>query len=863
MSHDHNNERDERLRNVPAPRFRRDPEFERMDFEDQAIDSSLHTMAKSKDDGEEFLQRVKSRLGCSTEEIAPVGEETNGSFFGVAAPSLKELAAPQTKVVNSETKPSRKFHYAAVFTAASLLVGLVAWKTMSTDSPATPSHQIAVIEKAGENPEPFVTPREVNKVEVANHEPEKVANDISTVEIDKHTPSTPEVASTTSARSAETSAAVLEPFWHLRFEFDESNTATAWIRGHKLCSEISVRNMEGGLKSVCHEVAKHVHYFSPILDTPWQGKLTISGTDFRLEEHFTGIDEMVKAGLELRKSFRELVSNSATLQPKLTDMQKNVRQLGFLIVSEETNRKNSLNDQLTKNALLVTDKLLKPEFDLTSFKKSDSVLYQNFAQLVKTDILVHSLEEHGELVRDPDERFQFIATFQNKDSRQLKLELEQAPQFDMFDSNEEFRSWIDQVASVTDLGSMVSQQQDLKDRIRELHVQDRSQTQKRELARVGQQIAALQQRIQEKKQAGKGNKRRRKPIAPPQPIAPLLSMLPQKPELKGFDLAMGDACHLSDHDAKTLDRVSSSFGAVLQRIDPFGARKSDPRNVARNDMLKRMIRTGLFLLSDNPDQAMGTIDQMLQIENAQVRIELIKALGQLDSPSACKLLACYAKYDVDENVRYVATDVLRSFPPEVTREELLDGFRYPWPEVAAHSAEAIVLLNDTESIPQLIELLKKPDPREPEKLENGDFVHREMVAINHLRNCMLCHLDSHEAFDRGRGVIPYRSRKLSQDYYANKLVEIPTVRADVTYLRQDFSVLRKVKDPGPWPRKQRFDYVARNKSISSAEAVQLSRKLSSQPNEYKNAIVTALQLLTGKKPADNSWKAWNAAVKEM
>ena len=226
-------------------------------------------------------------------------------------------------------------------------------------------------------------------------------------------------------------------------------------------------------------------------------------------------------------------------------------------------------------------------------------------------------------------------------------------------------------------------------------------------------------------------------------------------------------------------------------------------------------------------------------------------------------MACYAKYDVDANVRYVATDVLRTFPPEVTRAELLAGFRYPWPEVAAHSAEAIVLLNDTESIPQLVELLKKPDPREPKRLENGEFVHREMVAINHLRNCMLCHLDSHDKDDKGRGLVPYWDREMPRQYYAGTQPELPRVRADVNYLRQDFSVLRKVEDHGPWPRNQRFDYVVRTKTVGQAEAAKIQLKLSSQPNEYKDAIVTALQLLTGKKPSDNSWKGWNAAVEKL
>src|SRR6185369_1479841 len=37
----------------------------------------------------------------------------------------------------------------------------------------------------------------------------------------------------------------------------------------------------------------------------------------------------------------------------------------------------------------------------------------------------------------------------------------------------------------------------------------------------------------------------------------------------------------------------------------------------------------------------------------------------------------------------------------------------------------------------------------------------------------------------------------------------PIVRADVTYLRQDFSLTLPVQNPGPWPNQQRFDFFVR------------------------------------------------------
>ena len=51
------------------------------------------------------------------------------------------------------------------------------------------------------------------------------------------------------------------------------------------------------------------------------------------------------------------------------------------------------------------------------------------------------------------------------------------------------------------------------------------------------------------------------------------------------------------------------------------------------------------------------------------------------------------------------------------------------------------------------------------------------------------------------------------------------VRIDMTYLRQDFSVMQKVKDADPWPEQQRFDFVVRKRLLSDDEAKELRERL--------------------------------------
>ena len=194
---------------------------------------------------------------------------------------------------------------------------------------------------------------------------------------------------------------------------------------------------------------------------------------------------------------------------------------------------------------------------------------------------------------------------------------------------------------------------------------------------------------------------------------------------------------------------------------------------------------------------------------------------------------------------------------------MLEGFLYPWPEVAKHTAEAIVRLNDTESVPTLVRLLNVPDPRTPQPIEDGKFMQRELVGINHMRNCTLCHADSQSASDQGRGLIPNWGTPLVQEYYQGSSPGLARIRADVTYLRQDFSLIQPVEDAAPWPENQRYDYVVRRKIIEASEANRICQQLSREPNVYHQAIAKALRMLTDKNPADDSYESWRKVIPDV
>ena len=96
---------------------------------------------------------------------------------------------------------------------------------------------------------------------------------------------------------------------------------------------------------------------------------------------------------------------------------------------------------------------------------------------------------------------------------------------------------------------------------------------------------------------------------------------------------------------------------------------------------------------------------------------------------------------------------------------LLDGIRYPLAAVANQAAQALVALKRTEVVPQLAKMLAEPDPSVP--ILDGakkQFVVREVVRVNHFRNCLLCHAPSMDLGDgRLRAPIPVPGQPLPEE----------------------------------------------------------------------------------------------------
>ena len=141
-----------------------------------------------------------------------------------------------------------------------------------------------------------------------------------------------------------------------------------------------------------------------------------------------------------------------------------------------------------------------------------------------------------------------------------------------------------------------------------------------------------------------------------------------------------------------------------------------------------------------------------------------------------------------------------------------------------------------------------PDPAAP-FLEPNDRWHvREMVRVNHLRNCLLCHPPS-QASAPMRAAVPTPGQPLAVVYYSRsrsiRSRDANFVRADVVYIRQDFSVKLPVQNAHPWPEMQRFDFFVRTREARADELANLAWRTSRKNYPQRRAVLYALNKLTG------------------
>lgn len=262
-------------------------------------------------------------------------------------------------------------------------------------------------------------------------------------------------------------------------------------------------------------------------------------------------------------------------------------------------------------------------------------------------------------------------------------------------------------------------------------------------------------------------------------------------------------------------------------------------------------------------ERIAALMQVIAPESVAMRKGLVKYLAGTSHVEATRALAKLAVFAPEDEVRRPAIEALKVRRDRDYTEVLLRGLHYPLPAVAKHAAEAITKLERTDLVPELVSFLEEPDPRVPVKKDMGDQripVVRELVRINHHRNCLMCHapaVSGEVPQHVTTAEVPRPDQPLPSpsDGYNNSIPDV-LVRLDVTYLRQDFSLLEPVADANPWPEMQRFDFLVRTRKLTDQEAKAFPTPKAGMLSPYQRYTLAALRELTGKDaaPTPAAWR---------
>jgi hypothetical protein len=328
------------------------------------------------------------------------------------------------------------------------------------------------------------------------------------------------------------------------------------------------------------------------------------------------------------------------------------------------------------------------------------------------------------------------------------------------------------------------------------------------------------------------------------------SIASQRADLRGLPLLLGGDCTSTAEVAKQRQEVAAhlrgNFGVGRRpaALDEYLVRAQERHQGTFEEHLASL--ADKLVASYRKPENVPILEQLFQVESPKLRLLLVEVLERIDGPAASQTLARRAIFDLDEAVRAAARRGLIDRDSGEYEEVIARGLNYPFTPVV-HEArrtraelraakEAASKSGDqpsagTASAPDASE---SPSPDEVAALlvdrahvsdpySYGQlWVVDELVKVNHLRNCVLCHATSHESTEPLRGQIPTPGQELPQIYYNSNKGNF--VRADVVYLRQDFSVMLPVANAKPWPEVQRFDFFVRTRPATSQELAEFDAR---------------------------------------
>jgi hypothetical protein len=347
----------------------------------------------------------------------------------------------------------------------------------------------------------------------------------------------------------------------------------------------------------------------------------------------------------------------------------------------------------------------------------------------------------------------------------------------------------------------------------------------------------------------------------------------QRPELRGMPFVMGDACRLNMNKAQSFQTSVEAVRTGLER--DLHSTPTETHNQQSTPFWNAYLAsTGNQGLTT--DHGIAALTQVLGPERQGLRASLVQQLASSPLPEATRALARAAVFEASGDIRRDAIKALKNRKNEqdllISNEVLMHGLRYPMAIVSKRTADAMIMLDRKDLLPQVAAFLDEPapgDPAPPAEDGNGACTVREVVRINHHRNCLLCHPPSATGSTQEvPGVIPIPGQSFPSSpreaYGQAKSSGEPMVRADTTYLRQDFSVLMPVANAAPWPEMQRFDFLVRTRELTPTELAAKQQEMKQRPanhlSDNHKAAIFVLERLSGQQNVAPTREAWQNAL---
>ncbi|MSU76483.1 MAG: HEAT repeat domain-containing protein [Gemmataceae bacterium] len=365
----------------------------------------------------------------------------------------------------------------------------------------------------------------------------------------------------------------------------------------------------------------------------------------------------------------------------------------------------------------------------------------------------------------------------------------------------------------------------------------------------------------------------------------ILELIAARADLQGLPFRMGEECRTREEQARVFNALVEAIHqslAATKRADGDGAFRGEiveafwqqmhvVQAIINNGNMKEAKQRLPRVTQEQLYRAtVAALTQILMPESEHFRHGLAKYLATIPHIDATTVLANLALYSAEDEVRAAAIEGLKTRRERDYTETLLRGFDYPLPAVAKRAADALVKLERKDVLENLVKVLDRADPRLPIKKAGQEVsVMRELVKINHHRNCALCHApgNTENVPDRILKVaVPLTSEPLPKPTEGGGYQSTPSptpdvlVRIDMTYLRQDFSLMMPVNDAHPWPEMQRFDFLVRERVLTAKEAAEFEKcREIEEPGRlspYHRAALYALRELTGRdtEPTAATWR---------